>query len=463
MTAQATVLVGCGAGFSGDRLDAPLPVVRSLVRSGRPSAIMFETLGERTLALAQLARLEDPDRGYEPLLERMLEPVLSTCLEHRVAILGNFGAANPPAAAKAIRALAQRLGCRAPRIAVVGGDDLVAGGLLAHLEQDDGSPCASQGVLSANAYLGAQPLIDALAAGADVVVTGRVADPALALAPFAYHHGWSLAQRECVAAGTLAGHLLECGAQVSGGYYADPGFKDVPDPHRIGFPIVEMRADGSFVLGKADDTGGLVDRHTVAEQILYEIHDPSRYLTPDVVLDVTQVEIAGIAPNRVAVRGAIGHARPERLKVTVGHDAGWIGEAEISYAGPNAVARGRLAIDVVRRRLGADVRIRADLIGVASVFNDDAGRFLDACVANGDRDAHERGTRDHEPRDVRVRIAVAGESKALAARAGEEVLALYTCGPAGGGGVRSSVRRRIATSSAYIARARVAPSVELVG
>lgn len=452
MAAQGTVLVGCGAGFSGDRLDAPLPVVRSLVRSRRPAAIMFETLGERTLALAQLARLDDPRRGYEPLLERMLEPILATCLEHRVAILGNFGAANPPAAAGAIRALAQRLGCRAPRIAVVGGDDLVAGGLLAHLEDEDGAPCASHGVLSANAYLGAQPLVDALAAGADVVVTGRVADPALALAPFAHYHGWSLAQREHVAAATLAGHLLECGAQVSGGYYADPGFKDVPDPHSIGFPIVEMRADGSFVLGKADDTGGLVDRHTVAEQILYEIHDPSQYLTPDVVLDVTQVELAELGRNRVAVSGATGHARPERLKVTLGHDAGWIGEAGISYAGPNAVARGRLAIDVVRRRLGSDVRMRADLIGVASVFNDDSGRFLDARASQDARDV----------RDVRVRIAVAGESRDAAARAGEEVLALYTCGPAGGGGVRSSVRRRIATSSAYIARARVAPSVEIV-
>jgi len=457
MAEKDAVLVGCGAGFSGDRLDAPLPVVRSLVRSQRPAAIMFETLGERTLALAQLARLEDPRKGYEPLLERMLEPILATCLEHRVAILGNFGAANPPAAASAIRALAQRLGCRAPRIAVVTGDDLVESGLLAHLENENGTRCETNGVLSANAYLGAQPLIDALAAGADVVVTGRVADPALALAPIAYHHGWSLGQYERVAAGTLAGHLLECGAQVSGGYYADPGFKDVPDTHRIGFPIVEMRADGSFVLGKADDTGGLVDRHTVAEQILYEIHDPSRYLTPDVVLDVTSVEIAEIATNRVAVRGAVGHERPERLKVTVGQDAGWIGEAEISYAGPNAVARARLAIDVVRRRLGVDVRMRADLIGVASVFNDDPGRYLDAQV---DAASFPEAL---DVRDVRVRIAVADESKDLAARAGEEVLALYTCGPAGGGGVRSTVRRRIATSSAYIARARVAPSVEIVG
>ncbi len=448
MSESDTVLVGCGAGFSGDRLDAPAPVVRSLIRSGRPAAIMFETLGERTLALAQLARLEHPDKGYEPLLERMLEPVLDACLAHRIPILGNFGAANPHAAARAIGSLARRLGCRPMKIAVVTGDDLVEAGRLGALEDEDGRAHPLDAVLSANAYLGAQPLVDALAAGADVVVTGRVADPSLALAPFAWRHGWSLDDRDLVAAGTLAGHLLECGAQVSGGYYADPGFKDVPEPHRIGFPIVEMHAGGAFTVGKADDTGGLVDRHTVAEQILYEIHDPACYRTPDIVLDITQVELVETAPNRVRVDGAVGHQRPARLKVTVGHDAGWFGEGEISYAGPNAAARARLAIDVVRRRLDPGLRIRADLIGVASVFNDDDGAWL------------ERQASDCN--DVRVRIAVAAAEQEAAARAAEEVLALYTCGPAGGGGVRSAVRRRIATSSAYIAREKVEPVVEFV-
>ncbi|HEY0877890.1 MAG TPA: acyclic terpene utilization AtuA family protein [Zeimonas sp.] len=450
MPAKGEVRVGCGAGFSGDRLDAALPVVRTLAGCGAPAAIMFETLGERTLALAQLARQEDPDRGYEPLLERMLEPVLEPCLAQRIPILGNFGAANPRAAALAIVALARRLGCRSPRIAIVTGDDLVAADLLDALEYESGAERPAGRILSANAYLGARPLVDALERGADVVVTGRVADPALALAPFAHFLGWSLDDLPLVAAGTLAGHLLECGAQVSGGYYADPGFKDVPDPHRIGFPIVTMQANGAFEVGKADDTGGLVSRHTVAEQILYEIHDPARYLTPDVVLDVTAVEVDQCGPDRVRVRGARGYERPPTLKVTVGHDAGWLGEGEISYAGPNAVARARLAIDVVRRRLGSGPRMRADLVGVASVFNDDDGVWL------------ERQARDASPQDVRVRIAVAADSRAEAARAAEEVLALYTCGPAGGGGVRSAVRRRISTSSAYVARDRVAPATEFL-
>lgn len=334
------------------------------------------------------------------------------------------------------------------RIAVVTGDDLIESGTVSALQHEDGTPFSVGQLISANAYIGAAPLVEALAGGADIVVTGRVADPSLALAPFIHHHGWSLDDRRLMACGTLAGHLLECGAQVSGGYFADPGFKDVPDPHMIGFPIVAMEADGEFTVTKAEDTGGLVDRRTVIEQMLYEIHDPARYLTPDVTLDVTEVEVAGIAPNLVSVTGAAGHRRPDRLKVTVGYDGGWLGEGEISYAGPNAAERARLALDVVRRRLGPDVRMRGDIIGVASVFNDDAGTWLDRHFAHSD--------------DVRLRIAVAAPDRRTAERAGEEVLALYTCGPAGGGGVRSSVRRRIATASSYVRREDVRPAVEIM-
>lgn len=443
-----TVFVGCGAGFSGDRLDAALPVVESLVRRGGPAAIMFETLGERTLALAQLARLSDPDRGYEPLLERLLAPVLKPCLQNRITILGNFGAANPRAAARAIVALGRKLGCPSMRVAVITGDDLIEAGLTGDLQDEAGKPLSVAAPLSANAYLGAAPLAEAMAAGADVIVTGRVADPALALAPFMHHHGWSPDDCNLMASGTLAGHLLECGAQVSGGYYADPGFKDVPDPHNIGFPIVAMQPDGSFTIGKADNTGGLVNRHTVTEQILYEIHDPARYLTPDVVLDVTGVNLAERAANEVEVSGAAGAPRPERLKVTVGFDGGWLGEGEISYAGPNAVGRARLALDVVRKRLGPGLNVRGDIIGLGSVFNDDGGAWLE----------RQSGL----PGDVRVRIAVMSPDKAEADRAGEEILALYTCGPAGGGGVRSSTRRRIATTSAFIPREKVRTAVEMV-
>ncbi|MEK9970912.1 MAG: acyclic terpene utilization AtuA family protein [Ferrovibrio sp.] len=443
-----TVFVGCGAGFSGDRLDAPLPVVTSLIRRGGPSAIMFETLGERTLALAQLARQENPERGYEPLLQRLLTPVLDACIRNKVAILGNFGAANPRAAARAILALGRQLGCPPIRVAVVTGDDLIESGLVGELKDESGNPLRVQRPVSANAYLGAGALVEALAAGADVVVTGRVADPSLALAPFIHHHGWSTDGLNLIASGTLAGHLLECGAQVTGGYYADPGFKDVPDPHNIGFPIVAMQADGRFTVGKADDTGGLVDRHTVTEQILYEIHNPAAYLTPDITLDITGVQLAETGTDQVAVSGAAGHLRPEQLKVTVGYDGGWLGEGEISYAGPNAVARARLALEVVQKRLGPSLRMRGDIIGLGSVFNDDEGTWL--------------ARQQNAVPDVRVRIAVAAENKADADRAAEEILALYTCGPAGGGGVRGNTRRRIATTSAFIPRSRVTPAVEIL-
>lgn len=442
------VFVGCGAGFSGDRLDAALPVVESLIRRSGPAAIMFETLGERTLALAQLARLGNPEAGFEPLLQRLLAPVLDACLRNRIAILGNFGAANPRAAARAILALGKQLGCPPMRIAVVTGDDLIESGRVADLQDETGQPLRLGAPLSANAYLGAAPLVEALAAGADIVVTGRVADPSLALAPFIHHHGWSMDALALIASGTLAGHLLECGAQVSGGYYADPGFKDVPDPHNIGFPIVAMQPNGDFAITKADGTGGLIDRHTVTEQILYEIHDPAGYLTPDVVLDITRVTLAESAPDEVSVTGAAGTPRPDRLKVTVGHDGGWLGEGEISYAGPNAVERARLALDVVRRRLGPDLNVRGDIIGLGSVFNDNDSAWL--------------GGQRAPSQDVRVRVAVSAADKADADRAGEEILALYTCGPAGGGGVRSSTRRRIATTSAFIPRQLVTPAVEML-
>jgi hypothetical protein len=212
-----------------------------------------------------------------------------------------------------------------------------------------------------------------------------------------------------------------------------------------------MQADGSFTVTRADDIGGLVDRHTVTEQMLYEIHDPSTYLTPDVTLDITGVELAETGPDCVRVEGARGRPRPERLKVTVSHDAGWFGEAEISYAGPNALARARLAMDVVRRRMPEGVRMRADLVGVASVFNDDAGEWLDR-----------HGADPLAMRDVRLRVAVSAPNRAVAARAPEEVLALYCAGPAGGGGVRSSLRRRISTSSGYIRRELVRPVVEIL-
>ena len=442
--------IGCGAGFGGDRLDAAVPVVAALAEAGGPACLMFETLAERTLALAQLERAAGRI-GYDAHLEGRLSPVLKTCLDNRIAIVGNFGAADPEGAAKAIADLAKRLGCRAPKIAIVGGDDLLSGSNDADLAAllATGVP-EGERVISANAYLGAREIAAALTGGADVVVTGRVADPALAVGPIVAHFGWDFDDCDLIAAATMAGHLLECGAQVTGGYFCDPGFKDVDGLEAIGFPICEVSADGSLVVTKPRSTGGCVNEWTVKEQLLYEIHDPAAYLTPDVVLDLTAVEVREIGRDRVRVSGARGRRRPDTLKATVCYDGGFVGEGEISYAGPNALARARAAMATVKRRVDKDLKFRADLIGSTSLFADDGGRFI--------------ATRDlPSTTDVRLRIAVASTDKRSVEAAVYEVGALYTCGPAGGGGVRTSVRSRVSTGSVLVPRASVTPSYRFHG
>lgn len=437
--------IGCGAGFSGDRWDAAQAVVRTLVAAGGPAVLMFETLAERTLALAQLQRRTQPDAGWEPSLERFVGPVLADCVGAGIPIVGNFGAANPEGAAARIQQLAARLGLPPLRIAVVAGDDLQRGLRPERLREVLPAALRDRPLVSANAYLGAQEIAAALRAGAQVVVTGRVADPALALGPILAHFGWADDDWDRLACGTMAGHLLECGAQVCGGYFADPGVKDVPEVAHVGFPIVEMHADGRFVVGKAAGTGGCVDRRTVTEQILYEVHDPAAYLTPDVVADIGAAELEEVGPDRVEVRGIRGHARPATLKATVCYEGGWLAEGEISYAGPNAAARARLAGGIVRERLRmlglGHLRVRCDLVGVASVFADDAGQWWS-----------QQGGPEALAPDVRLRVAAATGERAEADQVTREVLALYTCGPAGGGGVRTAVTPRLHSDSCFVPR-----------
>lgn len=450
----APLLIGSGAGFSGDRTDAALPVVRTLIAAGGPAALIFETLAERTLALAQLARRSDPEHGYEPLLDQLLTPVLGLCLANGIPIIGNFGAANPRAAARHIGTLAAQLGLAAPRVAVVEGDDLSDDAGRAVLRGIVGASFPEARFVCANAYIGARGIADALRDGAQVVVCGRVADPALAVGPAMAHFGWAWDDWDRLAAATMAGHLLECGAQVSGGYFADPGMKDVPDVHAVGFPIAQLDADGGIEIFKAANTGGCVDLRTVKEQLLYEVHDPGAYLTPDVVADIGAVTVTQLGPDRVAVRNIHGHPRPEQLKANLFYQGGWFAEGEISYAGPNAAARARLAADILRKRmqgLGHDVPIRFDLIGVLSVFADDAGAML-AAPQPGEAAAQ----------DVRLRAALAHEDKAVAQTLLREVNALYTCGPAGGGGVRTALRARLNAMSCLVPRDAVSPTHVLV-
>lgn len=445
-----TLRIGCGAGFSGDRWDAAVPVVETLAQSGGPAVLMFETLAERTLALAQLQRQANPDSGWEPSLERFVRPVLARCVAAGIPIVGNFGAANPAGAARRLHQLADALGLGPLRIAIVEGDDLLAALRQEQLQALLPIALAGKPLVSANAYLGAREIAGALRAGAQIVVTGRVADPALALGPILAHFGWSGTDWDLLAAGTMAGHLLECGAQVTGGYFADPGVKDVPQLADVGFPIVEMHADGRFVVTKAARTGGCVTRRTVTEQLLYEVHDPAAYLTPDVVADISEAELVEAGPDRIEVRGVRGHPAPPTLKATVCHEGGWLAEGEISYAGPNATARARLAGEIVRERLRklelGHLPLRCDLIGVASVFADDAGRWW------------ERPMQDNDAQDVRLRVASAAATRVDAEAVAREVLALYTCGPAGGGGVRTHVTPRLASDSCYVPREWLRPA-----
>ena len=449
------VFVGCGAGFSGDRPDAPGPVVQALIDRGGPAYLVFETLAERTLALAQLRRRHQVDGGYFQELPALLGPILARCQAHRIPIIGNFGAADPQGAARRIQALAQEVGCPRLRIAAVTGDDMLMGmgaDALLSMPRHPPMPIQAGSLVSANVYLGADGIASALAQGADVVVTGRVADPALVLGALMHHFGWREDDWDKLAAGVLAGHLLECGAQVTGGYFADPGVKDVPNLAEVGYPICEVAASGEFVVTKPGTTGGCVTLQTVKEQMLYEIHDPAAYLTPDVVLDLTGVRLEQQGANRVRVSGARGRPRPQTLKATVCFDGGHMGEGEISYAGPNARARGLLAIDVLKQRLALralPVKSHFDLIGVSSVFNGQDGCLLQDALPP-------------EVPEVRVRMAVSAADRATVLQALNEVDALYTCGPSGGGGVRTTVTPLMNSTSVYADRAAFQPIVTLL-
>jgi len=429
--------IGCGAGYSGDRIEPAL----ELVERGRLDYLVFECLAERTIALAQQEKDRDAQAGFDPRLRERMEAVLAESRARGITIITNMGAANPHAAAACVRDVARRAGVDSLRIAVVTGDDVrpeLASGAYRSSETEEPFPADS--VVSANAYLGAEPIVEALQRGADVVITGRVADPSLFVAPILAAFDWSLEDWPRVGLATLAGHLLECGGQVTGGYFADPGFKDVPHLDRLGFPLAEVSPAGDVVVTKVPGSGGLVTVATCTEQLLYEVHDPAAYFTPDVVADFSRVTIEPDGADRVRVAGASGRRRPDMLKVSVGQYEGWTGEGQISYAGPGAVARARLAADVVAKRLttmgivASDVRY--DLIGVDALHG---GASVPAC----------------EPYEVRLRVAARTATEGDAWKVAREVESLYTNGPAGGGGASTVVKRVLAMESALIPRASV--------
>lgn len=449
MTTTRPCRIGSGAGYAGDRID---PAV-ALAERGELDVLVFECLAERTIALAQLRRQHDPDAGYDPMLRERLRAVLPACAARGVTVISNMGAANPMAAGRAAIDVARELGLPRLRVAVVTGDD-VLGWIRTHdaplLDRLDGAARASdlgERLISANAYLGADALLPALQARADVILTGRVADPALFLAPLMHHHGWAADDWLRLGRGIAVGHLLECSAQVSGGYLAMPGVLDVPGLADVGYPLAEVAADGGFVVTKLPGTGGRIDRLSCTAQLLYEIEDPARYLQPDVVADFSGVALRELGGDRVEVSGARGQPRPDRLKVTLGYRDGWIGEGQISYAGPGARARGQLALDILRQRIPraglGGLEQRGDLIGIDAMH----GPL--------------RGT-DREPYEVRVRLAVRCPTRAQAERVGQEVEALYLAGPAAGGGVTQSVREVVAAASCLVPREAAMPRVDVL-
>jgi hypothetical protein len=441
-----TIRIGCGAGYSGDRIE---PAVE-LATMGELDYLVFECLAERTIALAQQRKARDPRTGFDPLLVERMEAVLPACAARGVTIITNMGAANPMAAAVAVREVAREHGLRGLKVAAVTGDDvldLVRAG--DYIVAESGLPVAAFGdrLVSANAYVGAEPIVAALAQGADVVVTGRAADPSLFVAAQRHAFGWSADDWPLIGRATVVGHLLECAGQVTGGYFADPGCKEVAALASLGFPIAEVSENGGAIITKPVGSGGEVTVATCTEQLLYEIGDPAAYVTPDVVADFSGVQLEAVGPDRVRVDGAGGRPAPAALKVALGYLDGFIGEGQISYAGAGAEGRARLALAIVAERLrliGVHVAdMRYDLIGIDALHG-------------GARSAGHAA-----PYEVRIRVAGRTATLGDAMRIGREVEALYTNGPAAGGGATMTTREVLAIGSTLMPRDLVGGRVSI--
>ena len=440
--------IGCGAGQSDDRI----PPAVELARHGELDYLVFECLAERTIGRETLSKMRDPERGYTPSLHDRLRAVLPVCLDKGIRIVSNMGAANPLAGARAMRREARDLGLGEVACAVVRGDD-VSDVVRARPDltiMETGEPLESllPSLVSANAYLGADVVAQAIATGAPVVLTGRVADPSLFLAPMLHEFGWSYDDLQALAVGTVTGHLMECSSALTGGCFSWPGRKAVADLARLGYPIAEVSRAGKVTLTKTPGSGGRIDVMTCTEQLLYEIHDPCAYITPDCVLDISAVEFTQDSPDRVAVTGPKARARTPSYKVVIGHSAGYIGEGEVSYGGIDAVARAKFAADVVRERLAMQgfeyIDYRVDLIGMSSLHGAQESR--------------------PDPYEVRLRIAARAHDRKAAEAVGFEVRSMHMHGPGGaGGGVGPRVREVLAVKSLLLPRELVRPEVIVEG
>lgn len=443
-----TIRIGSGSAWWGDRVEP----AQLNAEQGRLDYLCFETMAEATISAAQVRARRDPSfPGYDTYLDDRMRAVLPACMAQGVRIVSNQGWINPRGAASRIAELLREMGHKGVKIAAVDGSLVTERiGQLADTVMETGVPLSTlaDSIISAEVYQGAEPIAEALRAGAQIVVTGRVADPSVFMAPMMAEFGWDALDHARLGAGNGIGHLLECGAQVTGGYFSDPGFKDVPEPWNFGFPIAEVSADGSAVIEKVAGTGGAIDLRTVKEQLLYEVHDPANYITPDVVVDFTTTRLEQIGPDRVRVSGIGGKPRTPTLKASVGCTEGFIGEDMFFYAGPGALRRAQLAKRILEERFrivglkSEDLRI--DFLGMNAV--------------------HGKATPTDwpEPYEIAVRVAARTRTKEEALKVGREVDGMAVSGIAHTGKRvphQDRTREVIGVWSTLVPREAIRPSI----
>jgi hypothetical protein len=442
------IRIANGQGFWGDWLEAPV----RLVEQGPIDYLALDYLAEITMSILQKQRQGDPNLGYArdfpPLVARLARPIR----ERGITVIANAGGVNPVACAREVVRLAPGL-----KVAVVLGDDVYAriDEFLAKgyelRDMDTGAPIAAirDRILSANAYIGAFPLVEALATGAHVVIAGRSTDTALTLAPMAHRFGWTPDDYDKLAAGTIAGHIIECGAQSSGGN-CQVDWQSIPDMANVGYPIVEAEPDGSFTVTKHAAAGGRVNIHTVKEQLLYELGDPRNYITPDCVADFTSVQLEETGADRVRVSGICGGARPPSLKLSISYTNGWKAIGTLVYSWPQALEKARAADRIVRQRL-ADLGLQFD-----EIYTEFFG--VNACLGPV-------APSNPDPPEVQVKIGVRGADKRSVDRFTRELIPLVLNGPPGATGFgegRPPVREIVAYWPALAPREEIVTRVEVV-
>jgi Acyclic terpene utilisation family protein AtuA len=414
------VLVGNGQAFWGDSVLGPV----GLVEGGPIHYLTLDYLAEVTMSILQKLRSRNPSAGYATDFVSLLGRILPACRDRGIKIVANAGGVNPEACRDACIDVVKSLGIHGLRIGIVSGDDILnqlddlveAGEAFDHLETGDHLDTVLPRILSANAYIGARPIADALDLGADIVITGRAADPSLTVGPLMHEFGWLDNDVDKIAAGTVAGHIIECGAQCTGGNHTN--WRDVPNLAGIGYPIVDFAADGDFAVTKHPGTGGTVDISTVAEQLLYELGDPKTYISPDVVADFTSVRLRQEAADRVGVSGIRGRLATDTFKVSIAYSDGYKVVSQLTIAGPDAVDKAELCASILFERLAID-GIHLD---------------RDDCLIEtlGTNVCHKGiAPAPDEPAEVILRIAARSDNQRHLERLAAEVAPLVASGPPG--------------------------------